>query len=206
MLFETAAQFEAPLFIHIRRGIDGDPAGLREVLAAAEATGAAIHICHITHNAMSQLELFLAEIREARERDWPELETAAGESFLTPWPCGLFGPPHGLIDEYARGVVAAADELGTDATIRVTAARAASHALAAKARRLPRWLTTRCSTAVAQDRGRGRGPDNAPAVGDEAPDFDLPRLVDGEPDEDDRVQLCSFEGDRPVALVFGSYT
>lgn len=66
MLFEVAAQRNAPLFIHIRRGIDGDPSGLREVLDLARDTGAPIHICHITHNAMSQLELFLEEIRMAR--------------------------------------------------------------------------------------------------------------------------------------------
>ncbi|NND68995.1 MAG: amidohydrolase family protein [Halioglobus sp.] len=66
MLFEVAAGRAAPLFIHVRRGIDGDPAGLREVLSLARETGASIHICHITHNAMSELELFLAEIREAR--------------------------------------------------------------------------------------------------------------------------------------------
>ena len=41
----------------------------------------------------------------------------------------------------------------------------------------------------------------APAVGDEAPDFDLPLL--GSPA---RVRLSSFRGTRPVALIFGSYT
>lgn len=66
MLFDVAAARDAPLFIHVRRGIDGDPAGLREVLALARETGASVHICHITHNAMSQLDLFLAEIRAAR--------------------------------------------------------------------------------------------------------------------------------------------
>ncbi len=66
MLFEVAAERAAPIFVHVRRGIDGDPAGLREVLKLAGETGAPLHICHITHNAMSQLELFLAEIRAAR--------------------------------------------------------------------------------------------------------------------------------------------
>jgi len=41
----------------------------------------------------------------------------------------------------------------------------------------------------------------APAVGDEAPDFDLP--LRGSPA---RVRLSSFRGTRPVALIFGSYT
>jgi len=41
----------------------------------------------------------------------------------------------------------------------------------------------------------------APAVGADAPDFRLPRLGSGE-----KVQLSSFRGRKPVALIFGSYT
>ena len=41
----------------------------------------------------------------------------------------------------------------------------------------------------------------APAVGEQAPDFDLPCLGSGR-----RVRLSSFRGTRPVALIFGSYT
>jgi len=41
----------------------------------------------------------------------------------------------------------------------------------------------------------------APAVGEEAPDFDLPCLGSG-----GRVRLSSFRGTKPVALIFGSYT
>ncbi|MEP5837522.1 MAG: amidohydrolase family protein [Marinobacter sp.] len=68
MIFETGAARGAPIFIHIRRGINGDPAGLREVLDLAAATGASIHICHITHNAMRNIELFLQEVRLASDR------------------------------------------------------------------------------------------------------------------------------------------
>jgi hypothetical protein len=39
------------------------------------------------------------------------------------------------------------------------------------------------------------------APGDPAFDFDLPRL-----DGSGRVHLSDFAGERPVALVFGSYT
>ncbi|GAB5451559.1 MAG: amidohydrolase family protein [Halioglobus sp.] len=67
MLFEVAADYSAPLFIHIRRGIDGDPAGLLEVLDYAREYGTAIHVCHITHSAMSELDQFLAAISQARE-------------------------------------------------------------------------------------------------------------------------------------------
>ena len=40
-----------------------------------------------------------------------------------------------------------------------------------------------------------------PHVGDSPPDFDLKRLG-----SDERVRLSSFKGQRPVALIFGSYT
>jgi hypothetical protein len=42
---------------------------------------------------------------------------------------------------------------------------------------------------------------HAPAVGDEAPDFELPRL-----DSNERVRLSSFRHQKPVALIFGSFT
>ena len=42
---------------------------------------------------------------------------------------------------------------------------------------------------------------HAPAVGSEAPDFELPRLGGGEP-----VRLSRWRGERPVALIFGSFT
>jgi N-acyl-D-aspartate/D-glutamate deacylase len=65
-IFEVAAKRRAPIFVHVRRGINGDPAGLREVLDLARDTGASVHICHITHNAMVNIELFLREIRVAQ--------------------------------------------------------------------------------------------------------------------------------------------
>jgi hypothetical protein len=42
---------------------------------------------------------------------------------------------------------------------------------------------------------------HAPAIGTEAPDFELPRLG-----SDERVRLSSFRNDKPVALIFGSFT
>ena len=44
MIFAVAARQNVPVFVHVRRGIDGDPAGLLEVIAAAERLGAAVHI------------------------------------------------------------------------------------------------------------------------------------------------------------------
>lgn len=68
MLFELTAERDSLLYIHLRRGTNGDPTGLREALALAEETGAALHICHLQHNAMRNTRLFLREIREARAR------------------------------------------------------------------------------------------------------------------------------------------
>ena len=42
---------------------------------------------------------------------------------------------------------------------------------------------------------------HAPAVGTEAPDFELPRLG-----SDERVRLSAFRNHKPVALIFGSFT
>jgi N-acyl-D-aspartate/D-glutamate deacylase len=66
MIFSVAGERQAPLFVHVRRGVNGDPSGLREVLSLAEQTNAPVHICHITHNAMGNVELFLREVREAQ--------------------------------------------------------------------------------------------------------------------------------------------
>ena len=68
MIFQVASERAAPVFIHIRRGIDGDPTGLNEVIGLAKEHGTSVHVCHITHNAISNLELFLAQIRRAREQ------------------------------------------------------------------------------------------------------------------------------------------
>ncbi len=50
--------------------------------------------------------------------------------------------------------------------------------------------------------GRGRRRGAAPAVGQRAPDFELPSLHDPKK----LVRLSSFAGKKPVALIFGSYT
>src|SRR5262249_14235874 len=42
---------------------------------------------------------------------------------------------------------------------------------------------------------------HAPAVGTEAPDFELPRLG-----SDERVRLSEFRNHQPVALIFGSFS
>ena len=68
MIFAVAARYEVPVFVHVRRGIDGDPAGLLEVIATAERLGAAVHICHLNASAMSGVDDWLDEIDAARAR------------------------------------------------------------------------------------------------------------------------------------------
>lgn len=66
MIFDLASNRGVPIFIHLRRGINGDPSGLDEALDQARRSGASLHICHLTHNAMKNTELFLAKIRNAQ--------------------------------------------------------------------------------------------------------------------------------------------
>jgi hypothetical protein len=54
-----------PLYVHVRRGYTGDPAGLIEVVDLAQETGAALFICHITHNAMGRIGDWLELIDQA---------------------------------------------------------------------------------------------------------------------------------------------
>ena len=66
LVFGVAARAGVPVFVHIRRGINGDPAGLIEVLELAREHGAALHVAHLSHSAMRATSGFLARIREAR--------------------------------------------------------------------------------------------------------------------------------------------
>lgn len=68
VIFEVAGEYQAPIFVHIRRGIAGDPAGLIEVIQLAGETGAPVHVCHIQASAMGNIEEFLRLIREARSQ------------------------------------------------------------------------------------------------------------------------------------------
>ena len=68
MIFAVAARHGVPVFIHVRRGIDGDPSGLLEVIETAERFGAAVHVCHLNASAMSGVDRWLNEIDSARAR------------------------------------------------------------------------------------------------------------------------------------------
>jgi len=65
MLFDVAAARQVPIYVHVRRGYTGDPAGLIEVIELAKATQAPLFVCHITHNAMGRIGDWLAMIDEA---------------------------------------------------------------------------------------------------------------------------------------------
>ncbi|MCB1645004.1 MAG: amidohydrolase family protein [Pseudomonadales bacterium] len=67
MIFEVAAERQAPVFVHMRRGLAGDPVGLKELLQVARHTGAPVHICHLAANAIDGIDTFLALVQEARE-------------------------------------------------------------------------------------------------------------------------------------------
>ena len=67
-VFDTAARRKAPVIAHIRRGMPGDSSGLRELLAQAERSGTAVHVCHINASAMGAIDEFLDLISQARER------------------------------------------------------------------------------------------------------------------------------------------
>jgi N-acyl-D-aspartate/D-glutamate deacylase len=65
-IFQVAAEFGAPVDVHIRRGNAGDTAGLREVIELARRTGAPLHVCHIQANAIQNIAEFMSLVREAR--------------------------------------------------------------------------------------------------------------------------------------------
>jgi N-acyl-D-aspartate/D-glutamate deacylase len=65
MLFEVAGERQAPIYVHVRRGYTGDPAGLIEVIELAKQTKAPLFVCHITHNAMGSIGEWLAMIDQA---------------------------------------------------------------------------------------------------------------------------------------------
>ncbi len=65
MLFEVAAERKTPLYIHVRRGQTGDISGLKEVVDLAKITKAALFVCHITHNAMGNIDQWLTMIDQA---------------------------------------------------------------------------------------------------------------------------------------------
>jgi N-acyl-D-aspartate/D-glutamate deacylase len=67
IIFELAAEHQAPISVHVRRGVAGDTTGLLEVIQLARETGAPVHICHIQASGMGNVAEFLRLIRKARD-------------------------------------------------------------------------------------------------------------------------------------------
>ena len=70
-LFRLAAARKVPLFVHMRNGGPVDPGvvdALQEVIADAAATGASVHVVHITSMGLRETALCLEMIQGARDR------------------------------------------------------------------------------------------------------------------------------------------
>jgi N-acyl-D-aspartate/D-glutamate deacylase len=67
MIFEVAGKQQAPIWTHIRRGVQGDPAGLNEIIDLSKKYNAPVHICHIHANAMGQIANWLKKIDTAND-------------------------------------------------------------------------------------------------------------------------------------------
>lgn len=68
-MFEAAAAYHAPAFVHLRNGNDPDSpmASLEEGLAAAAITGASLHVVHISSTGLRSTPEMLAVIAAARQ-------------------------------------------------------------------------------------------------------------------------------------------
>src|SRR5258707_6191048 len=67
--FKVAARGKVPVYVHVRSGGPGDedgPASVQEVLADAAATGASLHVVHITSVGAASTPLLLDLIESAR--------------------------------------------------------------------------------------------------------------------------------------------
>jgi dihydroorotase len=68
-MFTAAAEYHAPAFVHLRNGNDPDSpmASLEEAVAAAEVTGAPLHVVHISSTGLRSTPQMLASIAGARQ-------------------------------------------------------------------------------------------------------------------------------------------
>jgi N-acyl-D-aspartate/D-glutamate deacylase len=68
MIFEVAKANNVVVFAHGRRGVNGDIAGLNELIDLSKKTGGALHICHVNANAMGKVSEWLAAIDAANKK------------------------------------------------------------------------------------------------------------------------------------------
>jgi dihydroorotase len=71
-VFQLASARKLPVYVHLRSSGSLEPGGiaaLQEVIADAAATGASLHVVHITSTELSQVPLALAMIEAARKQN-----------------------------------------------------------------------------------------------------------------------------------------
>ena len=66
IIFAVASAAKVPVFVHIRRGLPGDSAGLEEIISLAKKHQTSVHICHLNSSAMGSIQSFLDMITKAR--------------------------------------------------------------------------------------------------------------------------------------------
>ncbi len=89
-MFGVAAEYGAPVHIHMRSGL----AGLDSTLAAARRAGAPLHVVHVNSSSGSDIAEFLAAIEEAR---------SAGQDVTTetyPYGAGMTEITSALFDDW----------------------------------------------------------------------------------------------------------
>src|SRR5439155_16717510 len=70
-VFQLAANWQRPGFVHMRYGSHGDPgiiASLHEVIAYAVVTGASVHIVHLGASSTTNFASAIAVVEAARRR------------------------------------------------------------------------------------------------------------------------------------------
>jgi dihydroorotase len=70
-IFRLAAERKTPIYVHVRNGGPTEPGvvdALQEIVADAAATGAAVHMVHITSSGLREVPLLLSMIAGARQR------------------------------------------------------------------------------------------------------------------------------------------
>jgi dihydroorotase len=70
-VFQLAADWQRPAFIHMRYGANGDPgiaASLHEVIAYSVVTGASVHVVHIGASSTAKFPLAIGIVEAARKR------------------------------------------------------------------------------------------------------------------------------------------
>jgi N-acyl-D-aspartate/D-glutamate deacylase len=94
-MFSAAAEHHAPAFVHLRGGNtpDSPMASLEEALAAAEVTGAPLHVVHISSTGLRSTPQMLATIEGARQHGLDvTTECYPYTAAMTDLGSALFGP------------------------------------------------------------------------------------------------------------------